>query len=369
MKLSVVDVERRLRECFDAASATVPSRGDAELSGSIAEYLMQDYESAPLAPADAVEESPRQRVGRSITPKGHKWIFAIAGLAAVVLLLAEIIPIVGGSHSSAAAADLQEAAAAALQQTYPVPTAGQALDASFQFAIDAYETGADGSVASSATFEGSLREAALSNGNGQATISYGPPQFASVAAQKAWRPNPGVPFWHGNIAFSATKGPILVGLGASVGAYDVTTIPTTATALGKFLSQSATGVKGLDDVPDTKDRTLVRTGLLLSSLLLGGSSQLEYALYVVLSQLPGIESLGPRAAHSGLLGTAFTQPGSGVVFIINTKTGQLLEMRRSPVSAPDNPGSSENPILGGSTLLWVDPSELGVVPASSVPPT
>jgi ABC-type cobalamin transport system permease subunit len=130
------------------------------------------------------------------------------------------------------------------------------------------------------------------------------------------------------------------------------------------LAQASTGIKGLDQIQGGSDVVYDRIALLLSTPLVGSSPALESAIYQVLAQVPGIESLGTMTDHSGRTGTAFTQPGSAFTLIVDTSTGSLLEIFEHPVGITDTTSGSS---VGTEALLWLDPTNEQLISVANVP--
>jgi hypothetical protein len=370
MRTNHDDLIAELRGTFDALTSTIPDQppttwddvlkttGNFELAQVI---TLHTPESAASIEAGA---PPRSRFSQLTHPARPRKAVVLGLVAACLVLAGIVIPLATQRGPEAAAAILRATAMRVSEHGVLSPTPGQALQDTYNVAIEATQNGESGSASSSATFDGTVEEWTTSLGTGQEQIAYGSPQFASAADAQTWVYGKHFPF-EGTIPYN-TAGPVIA-LGPAIGAFDVSSLPTSEAPLASLLGQSTTGVKGLDQIQGGPDVVYNRIALLLSTPLLGSSPQLESAIYQVLANVPGIETLGTTTDHSGRTGTGFTEPGSAFTLIIDTNTGALLELLEHPNAAtfPTSGGSSE----GTETLLWLDPSGEQLIPASAIPAT
>jgi hypothetical protein len=373
---NIEEIEAQLRIAFQLKGSEVPDEpvvpwSEYKSVGSSRRSVTSTISSGALVNTLAHEEAhvleqqtrPRRRHPR---PKRSTVVLAsIVAVAAGIVFMWLPIPDHNGS-SSAAASELLQTANAAVHQSMLVPASDQALETRFDIGIEVTELGSESSPESTAEFMGTVDEWTLSNGTGEEQVSYGDPQFTSETNQQSWQPNAHLPF-QGTIPYSL-NGPV-VQLGPPVGAFDVSSLPTNASALADTLSKALTGIKGLDSLPAGPDLVLERVSLILMSPRIGGSSQFTSALYQVLSSLPGMETQGSMTTHSGQVGTGFTETGSGETLIVNTSTGALLEVRApATMTPPPSVGSSAfaSPV-GQESLLWLDPIQGEIVSANTVP--
>jgi hypothetical protein len=285
----------------------------------------------------------------------------LAAVAACLVAAAVIVPLSAKHEAPAAAAMLDEAAQGASEHGVLTPGPNQALQDSYKVSVRATENNPVGTQSSVATFQGIVQEWTLSDGTGQEEVTYGAPMFPSAANAQAWVYGHGIPLT-GSIPYT-TQGPV-VSMGPAIGAFDVSGLPADPAELASALGGISTGVSGLDGIRGP-DVVFHRVALLLSTPLLGSSAAFESALYHVLAGLPGVESLGAMADHSGRSGQGFTVSGSSITLIVGTSTGSLLEMLETTL--PSSTTASGGPAAGTETLQWLDPFGEQVIPASSVP--
>jgi hypothetical protein len=78
-------------------------------------------------------------------------------------------------------------------------------------------------------------------------------------------------------------------------------------------------------------------------------NKLGPVLYRILSQLPGVELLGPRTDGLGRTGTAIEEPVSGYVVVLDPSTGTLLETQ-SLVVTGNTMGIAPGTVAGSVTF-------------------
>jgi hypothetical protein len=291
---------------------------------------------------------------------GRHRLLVGGAVAASVVLIAVLVPVMSHEGPQAAAAILRTTAIRASEHGVLTPGPGEAIEDTYNIAIDATQNDSSGTQLASATFQGVLEEWTTASGVGHEKITYRAPQFPSQADRQAWVYGEGIPL-EGIIPYT-TQGPV-ISMGPAVGAFDVASLPTDPSLLASALAQATTGVKGLDQMQGS-DVVFHRVALLLSTPLLGSSPAFVSALYQVLAGLPGIESLGSMTDHSGRSGVGFTETGSPITLIVDTNSGSLLEVLEEPTTTSFS--SSDGPASGTETLLWLDPSGEQLVSAATI---
>ena len=202
------------------------------------------------------------------------------------------------------------------------------------------------------------------------TLSAQPAQFASPAAQAAWRGldlrvTPSPPTASQCLqGGGATPPDAITGAGQLI---NVSSLPVDPPALARELEAGSTGISALDELlPDlaAPNPGFQRAAVLLIGPTLGATPQFDAALYQAIALLPGVTALGPITTHDGQRGQGFASgPGSGQsTIVVDPTTGQLLEVQGlddsdSLTSIAGNYLGSGPPMVTsyGAQLQWLDP--------------
>jgi hypothetical protein len=201
-------------------------------------------------------------------------------------------------------------------------------------------------------------------------VSFDSATFSSNANEAAWqsaglsvRPSPGPT--SSCVKIVAADPNAAAGNGAGV--VDVSSLPTTPSALEHALESGTTGIPGIDQFGSSAFGRAV--GLLIAPTV-GATPQFSSALLEAMSTLPGIQYLGQQSTHSGETGLGFsgsTDVGTTTVVLSQT-TGALLEARnvdnRTYRTVVDELNHAFGAASGGGTNVvtaqWLD--------AASTPP-
>jgi hypothetical protein len=372
MTPSDTELVAQLMGTFEALASSVPDHPplawEDVLESFTAPTLMAPVlalDGSVMPPATTLSGAPnpqRDRRGAGVARRiPSRSLIVATTVAACVAMAAVLIPFATQQGPEAAAAILRTTALRAAAHGVLSPSPGQALEDFYSIEIQATQNSSSGASSDSAMFQGDIQAWTAPDGSGQERIKYGSPRFASPASAAAWVYSTNFPM-QGDTSYSA-QGPV-ISMGPAIGAFDVSSLPTDPAQLAVVLAQASTGIKGLDQIQGGSDVVYDRIALLLSTPLVGSSPALESAIYQVLAQVPGIESLGTMTDHSGRTGTAFTQPGSAFTLIVDTSTGSLLEIFEHPVGITDTTSGSS---VGTEALLWLDPTNEQLISVANVP--
>jgi hypothetical protein len=224
--------------------------------------------------------------------------------------------------------------------------------------------------AAAATIELSVQKLSTPTGQTCTTLSAQPAQFASPAAQAAWKGldlgiTPSPPTASQCLqGGGATPPDAITGAGQLI---NVSALPVDPGALARELEAGSTGISALDELlPDraAPNPGFQRAAVLLIGPTLGATPQFDAALYQAIALLPGVTALGPITTHDGQRGQGFASgPGSGQsTIVVDPTTGQLLEVQGlddsdSLTSIAGNYLGSGPPMVTsyGAQLQWLDP--------------
>ena len=158
------------------------------------------------------------------------------------------------------------------------------------------------------------------------------------------------------------------------GVLDVAQLPTEPAALARALETGTTGISALDEPFFRSHHYLTPFGRAVTLLVgptLGGTPALWSALLRAMASMPGVTLIGTESTHSGATGVALggatglaTGEGDRATIILSSSTGALLEARNVWVTSL-LAGTS----FGVLTIQWLDPAGSPQVVDSSMLPS
>jgi hypothetical protein len=188
------------------------------------------------------------------------------------------------------------------------------------------------------------------NGSGRIKESFGQPTFLSAHDRNVWEAagRPTIP--HAPTEMSFGPG------GLANGPTNLASLPTNPSALAAEIAS-----RKIESGPSGPAEDFTQVGDLLRET--DASPALRSALYQVAARIPGVETLGTVADHSGRrgVGVAYVHNGLRHELIFNPRTSALLGEYYTVVS----PGSGYN-VPNGTVVGWVVYLQSSIV--SSLPP-
>ena len=342
-------IDPLLRRLHDAVSAEIEAAPtNAQQLDVRAQQLFSRLDRHLLNPSQARQSSRFPRPRRIARP----WYVFGGTLVAGVAVLAFLVSGGPSPTVSSAATFLSAAAKTALAkpnipslapgQYYYEPTIGSYSEACQKYTTPsgiAELSGADGTGPVLIYVGQEARDKwSAQNNSGAVQITSLGGHFSTTADRTAWM-NEGSPSVSGCVA-PATKGLLNIPAPTSGGG-GVGYLPTSAAAFGTLLAEGRVNDEGQVSAsnvycPTTStnnsagngDACSVATQFDIASNLLvqpEGPSLVGPALYAALAQLPGVQEIGTMTDAYGRTGTAIEDPSSGIVFVIDPSSGQLLE--------------------------------------------
>jgi hypothetical protein len=295
----------------------------------------------------------------------------VGAVAAVVILVLQLLPTPALQSPSAAAAVLRHLAGeAASAEPAPILKGDQWLQSEFQisYLVAPTHSGPESAALQSARAVITVNAEDWANDLSQycsqqvvTSVAYNSP-----ASQQAWSSRafglPSTPQSQCGSGFLG-KG------GQAPGTLDVAQLPTDPAALAKALETGTTGISALDQpLPGNHHLTpFGRAVTLLVGPTLGATPALWSALLRAMATMPGVALLGTETTHSGATGVALagaTGEGLRTTIILSPSTGALIEARNLLVGQL----LAGLPGIGVLTIQWLDPTGTPhVVDARSLP--
>jgi hypothetical protein len=155
--------------------------------------------------------------------------------------------------------------------------------------------------------------------------------------------------------------------GEGLGTLDVARLPTDPAALAQVIESGTTGISALDE-PHHFLTPFGRAVALLVGPTFGATPALWSALLRAMATMPGVALLGTETTHSGATGLALagaTGEGYRTTIILSPSTGALLEARNLLVGQ-----LIAGLPFGVLTIRWIDPAgtpqvvDAGTLPSS-----
>ncbi len=291
--------------------------------------------------------------GRTDGSRRRRWVTRVAAVALVV-------GVAGGTNvllhprspagpNTAAAAVLNHLALVAYDQPAPsVPGPGQFL---YVNSTEAYTATIAIQPNSFTVLRPENRQIWIAaNGSGRIKESFGQPTFLSAHDRNVWEAagRPTIP--HGPTEMSFGPG------GLANGPTNLANLPTNPSALAAKIDS-----RKIESGPPGLAEDFTQVGDLLRET--DASPALRSALYQVAARIPGVETLGTVADHSGRMGVgvAYVHNGLRHELIFDPRTSALLGEYYTVVS----PGSGYN-VPNGTVVGWEVYLQSSIV--SSLPP-
>jgi hypothetical protein len=302
-------------------------------------------------------------------PRRDRWLIlpalSVGAVAAVVILVLQLLPTPALRAPSASAAVLRHLAekAAAVEPT-PVLKDDQWIQSEFRVSFLAAPPNKSSKSAALHSARAVVTGTAESWAND--LTQYCSQQvvtsvvYNSAASQQAWLSNGvGVPSTPQPGCGSGFLG------GQGSGTFDVAKLPTHPAALAEALERGTTGIAALDELHSLTP--FGRAVELLVGPTLGATPALWSALLRAMATMPGVALLGTETTHSGATGVTLagaTGQGYRTTIILSPSTGALLEARNLLIFQPFATLST----IGVLTIQWLDPvGTPQVVDASMLP--
>jgi hypothetical protein len=354
------DLDTLLLESDPGHHMAIPSNGSPEFEQIWAQINKDSSQAATRH---------RRRTRRILVPA-----LSLGLVAAILLLITQLLPTAGFRPAPSAAATLRSLARVADAQSAAMPSSSQWLEQKVQVSFNAsvLTVGTTSTPNASATVNATINEWSNTKSTTCTESTFSAAQFASPANQQAWVAagllvNPNSP----SVSCTTVNGPQSSAVGGGTGVFDISSLPTDPATLAQELEAGTTGIPGLDQLPSSETGTnpgFGRAVALLVGPTVGASPSFWSALLNAMATMKGVSALGNVTTHSGSTGLGFTaQTGpTQITIVLSPSTGTLLEARNFQDVALQGSGSAfvngADPhgiaSEGGSSknvVAWLDP--------------